>query len=209
MRLCTAAATEIASPGVSIALIADSELHTVAATTTGTPGDQLQAALGEGPSLSSFEERWPVLVADLDDDRRWPAFARAASDAGLRAVFAFPLRRGAIRLGAFTLYRTVAGSLDDGEHDDATLYAELATDLLVSMQAGSDGDGLSRSLADGDPDAWIVHQATGMVAAQAQVPIVDALALLRAHAYTAERSLNDVAADVVGRRLRLDGDVTR
>jgi hypothetical protein len=40
---------------------------------------------------------------------RWPTFLEGAGAAGVRAVFAFPLRIGAITLGALDLYRDRPG----------------------------------------------------------------------------------------------------
>ena len=45
-----------------------------------------------------------------------------------------------------------------------------------------------------------------MVSAQLEVSLAEALVRLRAHAFAVERSLASIAADVVGRRLRL-GDI--
>jgi hypothetical protein len=50
----------------------------------------------------------------------------------------------------------------------------------------------------------VVHQATGMVKVQLNVGIAEALVRLRAYAYAEERPIEDVARDVVGRRLRFD-----
>ena len=47
-----------------------------------------------------------------------------------------------------------------------------------------------------------VHQATGMVTVQAGASIADALAILRAHAFSTETTLAQVAREVVERRLR-------
>ena len=47
-----------------------------------------------------------------------------------------------------------------------------------------------------------------MVMVQLGVSVIAALALLRAYAYANERSLDDVARDVVARILRLDRDPT-
>jgi hypothetical protein len=46
-----------------------------------------------------------------------------------------------------------------------------------------------------------VHQATGMVQAQLDVSATEAFARLRAHAYRTDRPIEDVARDVVSRRL--------
>src|SRR5439155_15786464 len=64
--------------------------------------EDLQFALGEGPCIDAFSSGRPVLVADLaarEYALRWPVFAPGAVAAGARAVFAIPLRIGAIRIG--------------------------------------------------------------------------------------------------------------
>ena len=48
-----------------------------------------------------------------------------------------------------------------------------------------------------------VHQAAGMVSVQADVSLGEALVLLRARAYAAERAVVDVARDVLGRVVTL------
>lgn len=50
-----------------------------------------------------------------------------------------------------------------------------------------------------------VHQATGMVVAQMDMDAQDATALLRAHAYAQDRSLSDVAVEVLDQRLAFSG----
>jgi AmiR/NasT family two-component response regulator len=53
-----------------------------------------------------------------------------------------------------------------------------------------------------------VHQATGMVMVQLSVDAADAFLALRAHAFATDRSLLDVAIDVVERRLRFSPEGT-
>ena len=52
----------------------------------------------------------------------------------------------------------------------------------------------------------VVHQATGMITIQLGTSLADALLRLRAHAYASGRTVSDIAADVVDRRLRFDGN---
>ena len=47
-----------------------------------------------------------------------------------------------------------------------------------------------------------VYQATGMVMAQLDVPAETALSRLRAYAFVHDRTIDDIARDVVARRLR-------
>jgi hypothetical protein len=70
--------------------------------------------LGQGPGVDAFADG-PALTADLTTPvclARWPAFAPAAASAGAAAVFALPLRVGAIQVGVMDLYRAQPGGLD-------------------------------------------------------------------------------------------------
>ena len=62
--------------------------------------EQLQYDLGEGPCLDAYRRDQPVLEPDLLDPSspRWLAFAGPATEAGVRAVFGFPLQVGSVRL---------------------------------------------------------------------------------------------------------------
>ncbi len=168
--------------------------------------EELTLTLGEGPGVDALE-RGPVLVADLMADlwsARWPAFAPGAVQAGTRAVFALPLRVGAIRLGVMSLYRSRPGELDSAQLADALLLADTACALLLDAaphnQLGLDGRRPERA----GPQHPEVHQATGMLIVQLGVTATVALSRLRAYAYAHDRRLRDVAADVLARRLRFD-----
>ena len=167
--------------------------------------EELSLTLGEGPGVDALAHG-PVLVADLmtdDCSARWPAFAPAAVRAGTRAVFALPLRVGAIRLGVMDLYRTRPGELDGGQLTDALLLADTACALLLDAAPYDKLDVDGRRPERVVPQHPEVHQATGMIVVQLGVTAAVALSRLRAHAYAHDRRLRDVAADVVARRLRL------
>lgn len=59
-----------------------------------------------------------------------------------------------------------------------------------------------------DSEPWaeseVIHQATGMVAAQLDISVGQALIRLKAHASGKDRPLKEVARDVVARTLRFD-----
>lgn len=167
--------------------------------------EELQFALGEGPGVDAHQLRRPVLEPDLGavQGERWPAFRRAALEKGIAAVFAFPLQIGVIRLGTFDLYRDRAGALDHEQLADALVLADVAIDGILDLQAQVPLGALHPRFHHGGHRA-AVHQASGVLSVQLGVPIVDALARLRAHAYAEQRSIYTVAADVLGDRLQLD-----
>jgi hypothetical protein len=207
--VCDAASSLLEVTGSGLSLMSDGQLRGAAGPRE--PGiaavHDLQFALGEGPCIDAWETREPVLAPDLGEPAgsRWPAFGRGALDAGVAAVFAFPLRMGAIRLGVLATYRAAPGPLtEDGLALGLTL-ADVATQLVLGLQAGAQ-DGRLHDLLAQEPPHWAeVHQASGMVSVQLGVSLDEAFVRLRAHAFAEGRSLRAVAADVVHRRLRLEG----
>ena len=166
--------------------------------------ENLQHALGEGPCVDAYRHGRPVLEPDLADPGapRWPAFTGPALEAGVRAIFAFPLGVGSARLGALSLVVDRPWSLTDDQHADALVMATVAAESLLAMQAGGSPSDLATELEANSNFHYVVHQAAGMVSAQLEVGVGEALVRLRAHSFAAERPLAGVAADVVGRRLR-------
>jgi hypothetical protein len=166
----------------------------------------LQYELGEGPSIDAHVHDRPVLEPDLAAPAvtRWIAFTSKALDAGARAVFGFPMRVGAVRLGALTVYCDRPGGLSDDQHADALVMADVAAHAVLAMQAGAPMGQLAAELQAGADFHDVVHQATGMVAVQLGVSVAQALIRLRGHAFADDRTLDDVARDVVARVLRFD-----
>jgi hypothetical protein len=168
---------------------------------------ELQVTLGQGPGPDAAACGGPVLVSDLGETeagRRWPVFAPAARETGAAAVFAFPLRIGAIRTGVMGLYRDRPGPLSDFQLGDALLFADTATVLLLESQDQAAGPG-------GQPADLAMHraeidQATGMLTEQLGVGIAEAFVRLRAYAYAHDRRLAELARDIVASRLRLHPD---
>ena len=168
--------------------------------------EDLQYTLGEGPCVDAYHQDRPVIEPDLlaPATPRWLAFTPAAVDAGARAVFGFPLRVGAIRLGSLNLYRDAPGHLTDDQHADALTVASVAGRAVLLMQAGAPPGDLADEIERGADFHLVVHQAAGMVAVQSEITVVDALVRLRAHSFATSESLLDVARAVVGRSLRFD-----
>ena len=158
--------------------------------------------------MDAFHEDRPVLEPDLAAPAtlRWVAFAAPAIAAGVCAVFGFPLRVGAVRLGALNLYRDRPGPLTDDQHADALVLAEVAAAWVLAVQAGAPPGELAIELAAGASPPVVVHQAAGMIAVQLGVSVAQALVRLRAHAFATGRPLADAAGDVVARRVRFDPD---
>jgi hypothetical protein len=207
-RLCEVCAEVTGTSGAAVMLMNGDMPRGSVCTTNEVSAliGHMQYALGEGPSVDACLLDRPALEPDLlhPSMSRWFAFTGPALDAGVRAVFSFPLRVGAVRLGALNLYRDWPGSLGDDQHADALVLADVAAQAVLALQANASPGELAAALeADADFHA-VVHQASGMVAAQLDVSVGLALIRLRAYAFGNERLLVDVAQDVVARNLRFD-----
>ena len=195
------AARSLPVSGVGLALMTErGPAGTVAA--TDVPAlrlEDLQFTLGEGPCVDASRSGRPVLQPDLaaTAPRRWPGFAGGALAAGVAAVFAFPLRVGAIRVGVLDLYRAAPGALSAQALREALSFADAATLLLLYLQTRAPGDELAPEALAVLDDRAEVHQATGVVSVQAGVRVAEALVMLRARAYADQRPVGDVAHDVL------------
>lgn len=214
-RLCHACVELLTVDGAAISLVHEGSSRG----TFGSSGplsrrlDELQFTFGEGPCLDSVRTTRPVLVADLGDptEERWPAFAGAVLEAGVRAVFALPVAVASASYGVLDLFRNTAGPLEGDDLVGGLLAAELAALPLLDLMVGdSDWTGLGEGA-----DAWSelasferveVYQATGMIMAQLDVSSAEALVRLRAHAFARGLTAGEVAWSIVERQLVLDAD---
>jgi hypothetical protein len=208
VRLCDCCVEVLEVSGAGIMLMSDG-VH------RGTLGvsnpvmtvvEDLQFTLGEGPCIDAHTSRHPILEPDLADPaaNRWPAFSEPAVKAGVRAVFGFPLRSGAANLGALDLYLDHPGDLRTDQMSGAAEMAEVISTTVLALQDDASPDELSGALHAAVHHRAIVHQASGMVSAQLDIDVADALVRIRAESYATNRPVNDVAGDIVERRLRLD-----
>jgi len=206
-RICQGCVELLQVSGAAVVLMSSDEAGSVAASFGARVAEveDLQFALGEGPCLDSFERGQPVLEPDLSSgpQDRWPMFRHEAAAIGARAVFVLPIQLGAIRVGVLYLYRTRPGQLSPRELADALDLAELALMAVLELQGQVSYGPLGTGLEGEWANRAVVHQATGMVAAQLDVRLAVALARIRAHAFAAEMTIYDVATALVSGRLQL------
>jgi len=209
-RLAQVCASVTGATGAGLMLMSGDVPRGSVATTddVSTLIEELQFSLGEGPCVDAFRLDVPVLEPDLADPAvpRWLAFSPPVIEAGARAIFGFPLQVGTVRLGALNLYADHPGGLTDERHADALVMADIAAQALLIMQAHAPPGALAVELEAGSNFQHVVHQASGMVAAQLGVSVGQALIRLRGHAFGHDRPLRDVANDVVTRKLRFEDD---
>lgn len=213
-RLCAECLSALPVTGVALALMTEDGPSGVVLAATDARArqlEELQFALDEGPCVEASRGDRPVLHPELTatGSVRWPRYGVAALDAGVHALFAFPLRVGAVRIGVLDLYRDTPGALEAPDLADGLAFADAAIVLLLYLQ-GHPGPNGERAALTGPIDGRAeVHQATGMIAIQLGVSLTDALLRLRAYAYETGQTVTAIAVAVVSRRLHFEDNGTR
>jgi hypothetical protein len=208
MALSEAAVAVLPVEGAGLSMLTDLRVPLGASDEMVDQAEALQTTLGEGPCLSAAATGRP-LVADLAAmAAKWPVFSQEfLTQTPYRSVASVPLRVDDSRMvGALDLYSTRSEQLDldfVGE-----IGAEVA-DPVAAMLFG----GLALP-ADADPlteVVWLNHERTnqrmqvwvavGILMERGRLTNPDALAVLRAYAFSHEMTLDAVAADLVGHKL--------
>ncbi|GAB3806201.1 GAF domain-containing protein [Humibacter antri] len=166
--------------------------------------EELQFELGEGPHQEALHTGQPVLVPDLpaQPQARWPVFGAAAIELGIGALFTFPLARGAILIGAVIMYRNSPGMFDAAMVARARSLATSVAGSAIRLAAlSAAAEGHTKGGLVSDILRREVHQATGMVLVQLGSTATEAFSRLQAHAFSSGQTVQQVAREVVERRL--------
>ena len=153
------------------------------------PLDALQQRTGTGPCIDASRKQESIDVANMAEETRWPDFAAAAVDLGVRAMCCVPLWVDDRRMGSLSLYAERPRAFDDTSKRLADLYATHAAVALLEAQRT---DQLQRALASRD----VIGQAKGVLMAQRRVTADEAFDVLKAASQALNRKLIDVAESV-------------
>jgi hypothetical protein len=208
-RLCQAVAEVLPMDGAAISMYVghDISLPVGASGPDACQGEAIQFTVGEGPCLEAFATRRPVLVPDLPDPAssawsRWPTYTEQfVEQTDYRAVFTFPLLASGFPLASLGLYRR-AGEAPAPLDDLQVLVGWIAGRLETAMLSDQNNEPLEQWIAGPTSQRrHLVWQAQAFVVQANHLTPAQATALLRAQAFTAGRSLDDIAADIVSGRL--------
>jgi hypothetical protein len=204
-RLARATAQLLELDGAGLSVLAGQQGHVPigASSSDAARAERMQFTVGSGPCRLAHATGQPVFVVEQDLRHRWPAFADLLfTGTPFRGVVALPLRPPIS--GALDLFFTDPGAVARLDVFDAVAVGDLVTSALADAAMSSTWseaagpDWLHSPAAERRAVVW---QAVGRAGAALDLEATETLALLRAHAYAAGRSVDTVAADLVSGRL--------
>lgn len=119
-------------------------------------------------------------------------------------MFAFPLIVGALGIGAVDLYLDTPEPLTAADIGHAETLAGIAAMQVLSQTIERRPAEEGGHYTESPYSRREVHQATGMVIAQAKVSPADALLLIRARAFAEGLPVREIATRIINRKITFE-----
>lgn len=193
LRLCTALVEILGREGgaMTVDVAAPSRATLCATDAYAERLEDLQNVLGEGPTIDAQRLGEPVTATPDELPARWPMLAQFLSEQLAPAyLLAVPMRPARAVLGVLSLHGSQPLPEEPGIVEAQYLANAIGVAVLGAVEHTEPAEELW-SARDR------VNQAVGMVVAQLRIRPDDALAVLRAHAFTDSTTVNAIADQVV------------
>jgi hypothetical protein len=159
--------------------------------------EDAQRDLGEGPGLVAYADAAAVAVVDLATDRRFVRLAAVVTQRGLRGVLAVPVAVAGRPVGALSVYATEPCPWSGIDVAALGAYAGVVAELVRAGMALDARDAEVAELTQALTARVWVEQATGALVATEGLDPAAASERLRARAGASQRTVADVAREVV------------
>lgn len=193
----------IAGAGISVFTDPSFRIPVGASDDIAAVAERLQFTIGEGPCIQAHVTAQTVLAPETFIAQTWPGFYdQLVARTPFRAVTSVPLRGLLSGIGALDFFHHDSADIARLNLADIEAVAHQISTALITADLLPDpnfGPVWSNSPVS-EPRSWVLI-AMGMISVSIDVQTDDALALMRAHAFAGSLTVDDVARDVVMRRL--------
>ncbi len=151
--------------------------------------DALQAETGQGPCLDALYQEQTVRVPDMAAERRWPDFARRATEEGAASMLSFQLFTNGDNLGALNLFGRQPHGFTEESEQIGLLFASQAA---VAFAGARKVENLQIGLQARD----LIGQAKGILMERFKLTPEQAFSMLAKVSQHTNRSLRAVAEEL-------------
>lgn len=125
--------------------------------------EELQIRHQEGPCIEAFDNKELVGAVDLEQDKRWPLFSRAAVQREFRAVLASPLPYNQDAVGVVAVLSERSRPWTPANELALLAFTDLAALLIASVIQGEQQSELARQLQGALNSRAVIEQAKGVL----------------------------------------------
>jgi GAF domain-containing protein len=201
-ELAAYAASRLSSPGrevsCGITVVRHKKATTVASSSPcARVMDELQHEYGDGPCLTAMRDMVTVLVPDLRQERRWPAYVEAITGLGNRSVIGIPLPLEGQSRAVLNLYSRLPHAFSGQDIASAEAFAGQASKgLRLALRLGQLQD-TRDDMSAAMKSRTVIDLATGAIMAQNRCGQSAAFKVLLQASNTRNMKLHQVAARVL------------
>lgn len=159
--------------------------------------DGVEQGLGDGPCLEALQSLKPVLLADTNNDKRWPGYSQNLAAAGARSVLGVPLALGNDASAALNFFAPVTGVFTDQAIEEATVFADMAGHALKLAVRIAAADLLVADLKAAMEHRTAIDIATGIIMCQNHCAQEEAFEMLKRASSSRNEKLSTLAEDII------------
>ena len=185
---------------VGITMLVEGKARTAVFTDEEAPEiDSAQYESGVGPCLDAFRHQQVYRIDDMQADRQWQPFSKAAASHGIASSMSLPLLARHEGVGALNFYARAANAFSDDDVEVGLQFATHAAIVLANAQAYADAQQLGQDMAEAMKSRATIEQAKGILMAAQHCTADDAFQILVRASQRENRKLREIADDIVGR----------
>ncbi len=157
--------------------------------------DRIQIEAEEGPCLDAMSEARAVYADDLATGERWPRFASAAVESGIRSTLA--IRLSARHRSALNLYAKLPAAFGATDRAKGVIFATLAGIALDSAEQRAEDEKRLENLHNALSTRELIGQAQGILMERERITGEQAFDMLRRASQHLNVKIREVARTLV------------
>lgn len=159
--------------------------------------DETQYDTGYGPCLDAARTAQVISAPDLSTETRWPEFAAAAIEAGVRSSLSVGVPVAQQLAAGINIYARQPHAFDDEAIELATTFANYAAVAMANAHLYEATAALAVQMTQAMDSRAIIEQAKGMLMSQRGINADDAFAMMARASQMSNRKLRDIAQALV------------
>ena len=183
---------------VSVSLVGKDRAATVVATgPLAAALDERQYEADSGPCVAAAQAGAVASITDMRTETRWPAFTKAAVEAGALSSLSTPIPLQQYATAALNMYGATPGAFDDQAVSLAGSFASYAGVALANMHLYESTRTLAEQLQTAMESRAVIEQAKGVLMGQRRCSADEAFDILVKLSQQSNRKLREVAQALV------------